>query len=100
MGGFTRQGIDMIPRAILDWQEAMFILSCALYENDQETVLSDKDFDFHASWLLTHYDELSPEFTARVERQNLECGSSLGLEFTEQELMDAIEWRERVRPQT
>lgn len=75
----------------------MFILSCALYERGEDTVLSDADFDQHCAWLLSYYDDLSPEFRARVSRENLECGTALGLTFTEQEFQEGLEWHARVR---
>lgn len=88
---------DKLPDDILRWQEDMFILSCALYVRDHDTVLSDSAFDEHCSFLLRKYDQLSLEFRNRVPRSNLECGTQLGLEFTEEEFFLGVEWFNRVK---
>lgn len=78
-----------------EWQCLMFIYSCALYQADEECVMSDSSFDQHCQMLLRAWDRLPAWFTERVEQGNLTAGTTVGLSFTQQETDDARAWRKR-----
>lgn len=78
-----------------DWQCKVFVYSCYLY--DQATpAICDSVFDDTVRHLLQAYDELPEWFTARVPKEQLEAGTSVGLSFSEQEKQAALDWLRNV----
>jgi hypothetical protein len=86
----------LVKRQIMAWQEEIFILSCFLYEAHFEPVLTDVEFDHHCKQLVVWWEDLSQEFRDRCGL-NLEAGTALGLEFTEEEKAAAKSWFRNTR---
>lgn len=88
----------MTPEEIWKWQQDMFIYSCYLYYELDDPILSDQVFDAHCKMLLEHYEDCTPDFKARVSREDLRTGSGFALNYTEDEIAGALKWKNRVRP--
>lgn len=81
---------------IAEHQSKLFIWSCYLYEIGTPAI-HDTIFDNGVKTLIAMYDELPEWFRDRVTIDQLQAGTSVGLQFSEQEKQEALDWLESVK---
>ena len=96
LGGYSDLEQQVSWESILQWQVDMFFYSCYLYYVLDNPKLSDDGFDNIVKILENHYDEL-PDRIKHVcgPGQIKETAHLFAHDLTEQEIEDALEWKNR-----
>lgn len=94
--GFEASKRIQTQRWINEHQCKLFIWSCYLYEIGTPA-LHDTIFDSGVKTLIAIYDELPVWFKVRVPIEQLHAGTSVGLQISEREKQEALDWLERVK---
>lgn len=95
-GGYSDTGQKIEWKKILEWQYKMFLYSNYLYYVMDNPKLDDANYDTIVRILENHIDEIDDErLHALLEgnRKIKPVAFELALQVTEQEIAEAIDWK-------
>ena len=95
-GGYSDRNQQVSWKDIVAWQEKMFFYSCYLYYVSDNPKLSDNDFDSIVRILENNYDVLSERIKHVCDKGKIkETAYLFAHDLTEQEIKEALEWRDK-----